>query len=274
VDLVKAPAWRADWINAWLAAIGVTVICEEARLAWTSDPIPSPVFHVPIGFNLSAELADRMPAPSIVQDCSVRHITGQNPTESQYILGASEARATGDWLWSALFTDLGPIRKPRGREGAFDKSLFYPGMPGTAPISKRLSDIAKLTWANDADITASMGGYLPRQQGNGLGFDQKRLLSPADPSGGVYIDPVAECLAFFALTLFAVRGDCSNVMTRGEQRGRPFRWRTWAPPLDLAGIDALLALPPDPSTVTFELVTYRKKSTNEATAAYFSRVVP
>ena len=268
---VHAPAWRANWINGWLAAIGVIVICEDVQLSWTTDPTPTPIFHLADNIRLVEHIASRIPDPKLVTRSAAQHVAKQNATEDEYERGAAAARENGDWLWSALFTDLGPKNSRDDRSTCFDKSRFYPGMPGTAPISKRLSDLAKSHWGDAAAIERSMAGTLPRSQGNGLAFDPHRLLDPANPLTDVYIDPVIEAVAFHALIILPVRGNGRRTTTRGET-GRPptFRWRTWQQPLDLAGIDAILdqrASEPDRS---FKLVDYRKKSTSEATSAYFS----
>ena len=37
------PGWPASWVNAWLAAVGATVLDERIHLRWTSDGEPVPV---------------------------------------------------------------------------------------------------------------------------------------------------------------------------------------------------------------------------------------
>jgi len=44
-----APGLTADWLNAWLAAIGVTVLVPGIRLGWSADPLPVAHFDIPVG---------------------------------------------------------------------------------------------------------------------------------------------------------------------------------------------------------------------------------
>ena len=37
---VECPGWRASWVNAWLAAVGATVLDERIQLNWTTGAEP------------------------------------------------------------------------------------------------------------------------------------------------------------------------------------------------------------------------------------------
>ena len=37
---VTCPGWSASWVNAWLAAVGATVLDERIRLHWTTAAEP------------------------------------------------------------------------------------------------------------------------------------------------------------------------------------------------------------------------------------------
>ena len=40
---IACPGWPASWVNAWLAAVGATVLDERIRLRWTTDADPTAV---------------------------------------------------------------------------------------------------------------------------------------------------------------------------------------------------------------------------------------
>lgn len=40
---MACPGWPASWVNAWLAAVGATVLDERIRLRWTTDGEPTAV---------------------------------------------------------------------------------------------------------------------------------------------------------------------------------------------------------------------------------------
>ena len=51
---IACPGWGASWVNAWLAAVGATVLDERIRLRWTTDAEPTAV--------LSSETVDPVAA--------------------------------------------------------------------------------------------------------------------------------------------------------------------------------------------------------------------
>ena len=282
----SAPAWTADWLSGWLAAIGVTILCDDVLLSWNSDTNPSPVFWTETDTPLAETIAAAYPAANFVGLSSARLVSRQEPSLAEYSAGAAESRLNGDWLWSSLFTDLGPNRSKKTKEKGvqvivserIDRSLFYPGAPGANGIVNRLTGpekgIAKTSWGNAQHIAQSMDGSLPRSEGTGLGFDCRRLQDPTDPHPEMRIDHVVESLALFSTILFPIRGDGARTTTRGESRTKAapypsFRWTTWSDPLDAPGIDAVLGQM-KPSTATFEIVKYKFRG-KETNAGYFSR---
>ena len=261
-----APAWRADWINGWLAAIGCTVLCDDLRLSWTDDAHPTAILWTPDDTTIehfANRIAEAFPPIGFIATTSARHLTAQVPTELQYAIASDEARRSGDWLWSSLFTDLGPTKQAR-----IARSTFYPGTPGPNGISQRTASLAK-TWAEPAAVMASMLGQLPRSKGTGLGFDPRRIMDPAEPKGEITTDPIVEALALFATIMFPTRGSGSRALTRGERYRQPFRWNTWTDALDFAGIDAQFASSRSRGA-NYEVVPYEPRG-NETNAAYFSR---
>jgi hypothetical protein len=261
-----AKAWRADWLSGWLAAVGVTVLCEGVRLSWTEDAVPLPVFWVDEECNPGDLIASCYPSPDFLAESCVSSPRAQVPTIDEYSLQADLVRAGGDWLWSATFSDLGASDKPVVR------SLFYPGAQGKQTLNKRIDDLVRLSWANSKEITQSMDGTLDRSRGMGLGFDPRRLVDPADPNPEPRIDPIVEVLAFFATLLFPVRGNGRRRTNRGASKTSVFDWDTWNMPLDVAGIDAFLGSDQKPSA-RFSLVPYKPRSTSDPTAGYFSKRV-
>jgi hypothetical protein len=266
----RAPGWTADWISGWLAAIGVVVLCEDVKLSWSKDSSPVAIFTTDVEVPLPEHVASAFPERNFLNGTSLKESSGQVPTISEYETGAADARMSGDWVWSSAVTDLGSTEIKKGSDQRIQRSQFYPGVPGKMGLIKRISDIAKISWADPVHIEQSMNGTLKRAKTTGLGFDSRRMVDPAMPNAEMRIDPVVESLAFFATLLFPVRGDGRRTYTRGEQRNRskhvPFRWKTWTEPMNIASIDAAIGTGKD----SFEIVSYQRRG-NETNSAYFSR---
>ena len=261
-----APAWRADWINGWLAAVGCTVICDDLKLSWTDAAHPTAVLWAPDdGKDIGQRIAEAFPPIDFICLSAARHLTQQVPSEEEYRSASEEARLTGDWLWSALFTDLGPTKQV-----PIARSLFYPGAPGKNGLSQRVASLAK-AWGVASAARDSMFGRLPRAVGTGLGFDRGRIMDPTDPNPSMRTDPIVEALALFATLMFPIRGDGSYALNRGElSRREAFRWGTWTEPLDVAAIDSQFGRRGDGAC--YELIEYVKRG-NETNVGYFSRKI-
>jgi hypothetical protein len=135
-------------------------------------------------------------------------------------------------------------------------------------------------------IAESLAGAGRRIQANGLGFDARRIPAGVQPGAEVSVDPVIECLAFFGLALFPIRGNGRKERTRGwltdAWRVGAFRWPSWSPLLDRWAIDALLDMAPRAAhdlrlarrlgiSSWFETVPYKPKGSSDSTRAYASR---
>jgi hypothetical protein len=262
-----APAWTADWINGWLAAIGVTVICPDIKLCWTNTTTPTAIFTTTTPDNIAETIAAHFPPKTFLDDTAIANTAKQHPEDDDYVKGAQQARDKADWYWASSYSDLGPIGNKK--EDHYRKSLFYPGVPKGIKLTDRVANIAKQSWGKATDIELSMNGALPRVQGNGLGYDPKRLIDPAYPHSDVAIDPVVESLAVFAMLLFPVRGNGYRTNTRGETNTTRFRWTTWNKPMDLAAIDATFGTT-QTATTTYEIEKYAPRG-SETNTAYFSR---
>ena len=109
----EAPGLTVDWLNGWLAAIGITVLLPEVRLRWTTDPVPFARFVLPddgppLAERVSAALPslddlDRLSTARWRQDRSElsRHVS-----LAAYADRASMARESEDASLSSSLTDL------------------------------------------------------------------------------------------------------------------------------------------------------------------------
>lgn len=301
----KCRGLPADWLNAWLAAIGITAVVPNLRLAWTREPASVAVFHGVEGIEqLAHAVAERLPTEEQISDCSVATqladsecVVRRNFDVDCYSDRAKAERARRGWQLAASASDLVQLDGPRA---AVPHSPFDPAAPGTTGgVFDRLIKCYRRL-PNDtgqlADrIENSLQGTAVRDSCNGLGFDVRRLeigVGVADKT----VDIVVECLAYQALRLFPARGngDKRGVLTRGwstsASRSGAFRWPVWSAALDTWAIDGLLdrffdALDRTPGSNAprglrtwgvrgaFESVPYRTESAADPTRAYGSRPV-
>ncbi|MGH2747358.1 MAG: type I-G CRISPR-associated protein, Cas3-extension family [Actinomycetota bacterium] len=246
-----APGLPADWLNGWLAAIGVTAILPEARLSWTENPIPVATFHVPDDTHLVERLTKRLP-PGWIDHLAIRHLP-RKVLRDEYAKAAEQTRVpdgtthAGDFSLSASTTDL--VRDSKlGEGGQLPHSPFDPSAPGTTgAVRDRLrSCMSALEQAAtyEVAIAATLDGRGLRVQANGLGFDPRRLVSGVQAKPQVFVDPVIEILCFLGLSFFPVRGDGTRAQARGwtgpASKKGSFTWPVWTPALDAWAIDALL----------------------------------
>ena len=253
---VTCPGLPASWINAWLAAVGATVLDSRIRLHWTAETALAV---------LSAEEGD--PVAALVAAWPDRALLNDLPIAEHWRPGAGQMRrkvavdafiarahaARGHrhaWTLSSTMTDLCV-----DENGEVAHAPFDPAGPGTVKwLHHRLRKVHSQVEPSRNRIMESLAGRAVRVKDNGLGFDHTRLGAQADTTA-IWIDPVIEVLAFFGLALLPVRGRGSDrrlgrVRAREVQRGwlttsgsRPehrFMWPAWRQPLDDAGIDALM----------------------------------
>jgi len=255
VTEVACPGWRASWVNAWLAAVGATVLDGRLRLRWTAEAEPTAVLASD-GIDPVAALAAAWPDARSMGDLPIARSWRDTPPLPRgvpveaFVARAGSARGHRyAWALSSTMTDL-----EVDREGKVGHAPFDPPVPRGLTLHDRLVAVHGRVASPGERIRESMAGETDRVQGNGLGFDHTRLGSLGDRTDP-WVDPVVEVLAFFGLALLPARGD-GVVRLRGtadarvRQRGslpaavrgepRAFHWPAWRQALDADAIDALL----------------------------------
>lgn len=280
-----------DWLNAWLAALGVTVLVPEVRLRWTGDVVPSACFVLrPDSPPLPELVGEALPSVEHLrrlaiarQRADVKELTRQVSLEV-YVERARMARQSKDTSLSSTLTDLVAELPNDG----LPHSPFDPPAPQGITLWQRAVACRKAILDPAVDVDASLSGRGRRIASNGLGFDARRLVAgvrKASPQ----IDPVIEVLAFCGLALFPIRGNGSKASARGwtgpgGRRGS-FQWCAWAPPLDRWAIDALLDMVGSPRTTAavarrlgitewYRTVPYQRRGGADVTRAYGAERVP
>ena len=283
---------RADWVNAWLAAIGICHLCPQVRLRWTDEPEPRAEFQHPDETDLAELIADSLPDISWLKSLAIAYtsdcddnIFKQKPALGTYRKRACMAMQPGDFSLSSSVTDLGDLTSVEKDE--LPHSPFNPPAPKGITLWQRLiTCFEALDKKPSESIRTTLSGNAQRIQANGLGFDYLRIFSPTIPGGAVMIDPVVEVLAFFGLALFPVRGDGARDRTRGWTGGvlsaGSFTWPVWSRHLSISGVDALLdifyaAKPPDWAQrmliCGYRSVPYRPKGSSDVTRGIASERV-
>jgi len=277
----EAIGYRADWLNAWLAAIGITVAVDGLRLFWSNDPIPYARFE-PTGGDLPAIVFQQLPTvEQLATQPIARHLDERAEFRRKVTLDAYRDRATQERVaaepsLSLTVTDLFAPRTAGASETDLPHSAFDVPVPKGLTLWQRVVSCREAITGPDM-VSQSLKGPGPRIKGNGLGFDITRLPSRSD-GGNNLVDPVLELLAFLGLTLFPVRGNGRTSATRGW-RNRPtrhgaFRWSTWTQPRDRWAIDAWLDRchadgHPD-QQLAFQTVPYTPVSASDTTRGYAS----
>lgn len=244
-----APGLTADWLNGWLAAVGVTVLLPGVRLGWTDEAVPNAVFHQRVETPIERVIAAALPTESDLAAMTIRPQgpggkLGQTATRETYKARAAEARASGDWTLSVAHTDLAQARK--GEEGTVPKGPFNAGMEGDQSLWKRVAASRSLIGNGEAaaqTILRTLEGIEPRVMNAGLAFDGRRFSSGVQHENRLSsprVLPVVELLAFYGISLFPVRGNGSKVVQRGWTKDLGFVYPTWSEKLDVWAIDALL----------------------------------
>ena len=251
------PGLPASWVNAWLAAIGATVLDSRIRLHWTADDTPMAVLSSTEIDPVEA-LVKSWPntaflrALPIAQDWNGAGTLKRKVSVEQFAVRAKAARGHPHvWTLSSTMTDLSI-----DRNGEVAHAPFDPPAPRGVTLHERLLKVHHLAGpVCEEALRDSLLGKTNRVKANGLGFDSTRLGSLADTSD-TYAEPVVELLAFFGLAVCPVRGrgadrrDGRRTDPDERQRGwrkapgcneaRRFVWPAWQQPLDAAGVDTLL----------------------------------
>ena len=255
--MTVCPGWRASWVNAWLAAVGATVIDERIRLHWTTDAEPVAVLSSDDGDPATA-LTESWPDAEFLSELPIAEgwrgtvkVQRKVPVEA-FMARAQAARGHArSWTLSSTMTDLSVDERGEVAHAPFD-----PAGPGTIKwLHHRLVKVHDHIDDPGARLRESLAGEADRVRDNGLGFDQTRLGSLQDATDP-WVDPVVEVLAFFGLALLPVRGRgvdrqldrSADVSARqrgwlevaGSRERRSFHWPAWSQALDSDGIDALL----------------------------------
>ena len=244
-----------NWINAWLAAVGATVLDPRIRLHWTKGGTPVAVLSTD-AVDPVAALVESWPDRSVLDDLPLardwRNTAGlpRNVPADSFRHRARAARNhRSPWALSSTLTDL----HVNERTGEVAHAPFDPPAPRGATLHDRLLRVHAKVEPSTESLMASLAGHGVREQGNGLGFDVSRLGSLADASSPS-VDPVIETLAFFGLALLPVRGTgrdrpgigfggggpVQRGWVRFEEQGRRFVWPAWSQRLDCTAIDALM----------------------------------
>jgi hypothetical protein len=283
----EAPGLPADWLNGWLAAIGVTVLVPGSRLRWADRMIPFAVFETEDAADLAKLVAAALPPPETLARSPIartlpgtEHEFSRNVTLAAFRERAGVERRTGDGILAASVSDLSADARPDNLEhGAFD----VPVPRGVTLLERAAACAGKLARADIAQrVRDTLSGWGRREELNGLGFDARRIPGGMHPAAlvGVYADPVVELLVFSALPLFPVRGDGRRVRQRlwtdSNTRRGALHWTAWRPALDRWAIDALLDLPSrDLGSLTlarYQVVPYQLSDPNDRRAYFAERV--
>ncbi len=256
---VICPGLPASWLNAWLAAVGTTVLDSRIRLRWTTERTPTAVLCADETDPVAA-LAAAWPDQRELASMPIAERWKEPPPLPRKVsVDAFVARARASrghrhsWTLSSTMTDLSVDQNREVAHAPFD-----PAGPGTIKwLHHRLLKVHREVEPSVDRLKDSLFGTAQRVKDNGLGFDLTRMGSQSDASA-MSVDPVVEVLAFYALALLPVRGTGTDRSVRGSaypsvvQRGwlripgsrreHRFMWPTWSASLDCPAIDALLDL--------------------------------
>jgi hypothetical protein len=283
----EAPGLTADWLNGWLAAIGVTTLIPGARLRWADNGVPSAVFEIDEPGDLAEAVASALPTAETLACSAIartlpeaEHHFARNVSLAAYRERAAIERQTGQGILAASVSDLNADLNP----DSLDHGAFDPPAPRGETLWSRATKCAQaLEGSGIAErVRETFSGWGRREALNGLGFDARRLPAGMHAARDVYADPVVELLTFTALPLFPTRGNGRRIRQRlwtdnTSKRGA-FQWAAWRPALDCWGIDALLDLA-DWDTVgltaaTYRVVPFQPSAQADTTRAYFAERVP
>jgi len=254
---VTCPGLPASWVNAWLAAVGATVLDSRIRLHWSVNGKPMAVLSAVEICPIDA-LLESWPTKNFLDDLPIAEYWREDGPVRRKVSVEDFTQRTRlarghpySWTLSSTMTDLCV-----DKNGEVEHAPFDPAAPGsTGSLHDRLKKLQKNLEISKNRIKNSFMGIAPRVNINGLGFDGTRLGSSADGTSP-FINPIIETLAFFGLKLLPVRGSGidqrydRSKYTGKRQRGwlsssndpkiLRFYWPAWSQPLDINGIDALM----------------------------------
>ncbi len=262
---IQCPGLPANWLNAWLAAVGLLVLEPRLRLHWTTGENPIGVLTAYNGADPLKLAADAWPDKQRLEEMPIaEHIDEQPDMKRTVPLNVFRQRAqlarghADSWTLSSTVTDL--CVDITGSKRTVRHAPLDPKGPGTIKwlhhrLTKCYEQVNNMTETSSTAVRATLQGHGKRIVDNGLGFDATRITGLADHTHKV-VDPVIEVLAFFGLRILPMRGkgvevsnssprDLSAALQRCWQLLQPSRdramvWPAWRQPLDFSGIDALL----------------------------------
>ena len=259
---IECPGLPADWLNSWLASIGLLVLEPRLRLRWTPDATPIAVLgtdNEPNPLALAARSwpqMDRLAAMPIAGSIDGLPDMRRTVPLDVFRRRAEFARGKPDsWTLSSTVTDLCV-------DVATDRTVRHAPLDpkGPGPIKwlhhRLTKSYARVENPSEA-VIATLEGCGRRIVDNGLGFDASRIAGLAD-SADKLVDPVIEVLAFFGLRMLPMRGDGVEIGKAGRRKRFAMRqrcwhldttqsswlqcmkWPAWDQSLDYPGVDALL----------------------------------
>ena len=185
MHVLTCPGLPASWVNAWLAAIGVTVLDDRIRLHWTAEDAPVAVLSS-VEINPIEALVDSWPNAAFLQELPVSEswnsagVLRRKVSVEQFVARVREARGHPHaWTLSSTMTDLSI-----DKTGEVAHAPFDPAGPGTTKwLHHRLLKVHELSKpVCEERLRESLTGQVSRVKNYGLGFDSTRLGSLADAS--------------------------------------------------------------------------------------------
>ena len=261
---VECPGLPANWLNAWLAAVGVLVLEPRLRLSWTLESSPIAVLTAEGDEDPLSLAADAWPQPERLDSMPIANkIKGQPDMGREVPIEVFRSRAEyarehpDAWTLSSTLTDL--YVDVASNRTARRAQLYATGPGSIKWLHYRLVKIHTAVENPFEAVKASLKGHGNRVKDNGLGFDATRIGGLADEAARL-VDPVIEVFSFFGLRLLPMRGDgveggksatrnrlaarqrCWSLDRMRSQNVLHMTWPDWEQPLDLSGVDALLDL--------------------------------
>lgn len=260
---LECPGLPASWFNAWLAAVGTTVLVPEMRLSWTDSATPTAVLSAAGDRDIAGLLAAAWPTSKRIADLPIaenwrggRTIAPNVPLPA-FRERASVSRGHNDaWALTSTYTDL-HVEEASGGDEIVARSQLAPAAPGpVGPVHRRLTRVFDRVDEPLVQLKATVEGRARRVSANGLGYDIARITATGDDSDKV-VDPVLEVLSFFGMALLPIRGAGTRrranertwaqrtrqrlwFLDTGNSRRLRLMWPAWRDPLTAQGIDAIL----------------------------------
>ena len=129
---VTCPGLPASWLNAWLAAVGATVLDPRIRLRWTTEKTPTAVLFA-AEVDPVAALAGSWPDQEVLAEMAIAERWRDTPPLPRRVsVDAFAARACAtrghphSWTLSSTMTDLSLDENREVAHAPFD-----PAGPGT-----------------------------------------------------------------------------------------------------------------------------------------------